>query len=638
MEDLNITVGADISNFKRGMDDAQKELAQTALAAGKMDSALKKAIPGTNQAANALQNLGRVAQDAPFGFIGIQNNINPLLESFQRLKKETGSTTGAFKALISQLGGAGGIGLAVSVATGVLTVLAQSGFFNTKKAADEAGESLKKFKDDVKGVYAEAGREAATVSGLIAVLKNETETRERKNEALKELKKINPEVFGQLKQEEGAVIGLDSAYKAYLANFKLVIAAKILQIRLEDKTTQLLKAQGIEQSSMAKAFDKIANSAAAGTGSLNFFQKKQIETSKVTNRLNREIADLNNQLTELSKGVTVKPPPVTKPKAVKDIETLSEFLAKVKKDIADTDDLGNALGLDKAKDDIAILKTGIEHIFKTFKDSGERQGAVLKLTADLDERELAEKLKARTTGAGAVAKIEVPLDVTPPKASQLNDTIQKMTVPILKAVTDFNVQVSDVLNTMMSDIASGIGQSIGDALSGKGDFAKELFTSIFQTLGNALQQLGKVAIETGIGIKAIKAAFKTLNPFVAIAAGVGLIALGAIIKNSVGNAAKFATGGFVSGPGSSTSDSINARLSRGEYVIKADSVTKYGKSFFDMINGGSFSRNNNYAAGGMVSGNIGGGQLITVEVVGNIRGNDIFIANKRAGLKIGRNG
>src|SRR5687767_10016516 len=40
-----------------------------------------KNIPkGANSAAFALQNVGRVAQDVPFGFIGIQNNLNPLLE------------------------------------------------------------------------------------------------------------------------------------------------------------------------------------------------------------------------------------------------------------------------------------------------------------------------------------------------------------------------------------------------------------------------------------------------------------------------------------------------------------------------------------------------------------------------------
>ncbi len=58
-----------------------------------------------NTAGQSLTNLGRIAQDLPFGFIGIQNNLVPLTESFGRLKAETGSAGGAFRALASSLGG-----------------------------------------------------------------------------------------------------------------------------------------------------------------------------------------------------------------------------------------------------------------------------------------------------------------------------------------------------------------------------------------------------------------------------------------------------------------------------------------------------------------------------------------------------
>jgi TP901 family phage tail tape measure protein len=47
-------------------------------------------------------------------------------------------------------------------------------------------------------------------------------------------------------------------------------------------------------------------------------------------------------------------------------------------------------------------------------------------------------------------------------------------------------------------------------------------------------------------------------------------------------------GGNVSGPGTKTSDSIPAMLSDGEYVIKADSVSKYGVGTFDALNAQRF--------------------------------------------------
>lgn len=45
-----------------------------------------------------------------------------------------------------------------------------------------------------------------------------------------------------------------------------------------------------------------------------------------------------------------------------------------------------------------------------------------------------------------------------------------------------------------------------------------------------------------------------------------------------------ASGGLVSGPGSSTSDSISAQLSNGEYVVRASAVSKYGVDFFNSLN------------------------------------------------------
>lgn len=47
---------------------------------------------------------------------------------------------------------------------------------------------------------------------------------------------------------------------------------------------------------------------------------------------------------------------------------------------------------------------------------------------------------------------------------------------------------------------------------------------------------------------------------------------------------KFAEGGFVSGPGTGTSDSIRARLSHGEYVIRAAAVRQVGVRFLDAVN------------------------------------------------------
>ncbi|MDQ0795570.1 hypothetical protein [Streptomyces sp. B1I3] len=61
---------------------------------------------------------------------------------------------------------------------------------------------------------------------------------------------------------------------------------------------------------------------------------------------------------------------------------------------------------------------------------------------------------------------------------------------------------------------------------------------------------------------------------------------GAQLKYADGGLVGYPGGGVVRGPGTGTSDSILARVSNGEFVIKAKSVARYGASFLAAINEG----------------------------------------------------
>jgi hypothetical protein len=141
--DLSINIGANTQDFQGALQKAQNLLGQFQAALKKATNVgeinylnnqianLNKTIAGINtqmnnvgrpasDATNALSNLSRVAQDAPYGFMGIANNLNPLLESFQRLQKESGGSTNALKSLASGLIGPAGIGLALGVVSSVI--------------------------------------------------------------------------------------------------------------------------------------------------------------------------------------------------------------------------------------------------------------------------------------------------------------------------------------------------------------------------------------------------------------------------------------------------------------------------------------------------------------------------------------
>lgn len=51
-----------------------------------------------------------------------------------------------------------------------------------------------------------------------------------------------------------------------------------------------------------------------------------------------------------------------------------------------------------------------------------------------------------------------------------------------------------------------------------------------------------------------------------------------------GSVVAFSSGGYVRGPGNATSDSISARLSNGEFVVRAAAVSRYGVDFFNSLN------------------------------------------------------
>ena len=91
--------------------------------------------------------------------------------------------------------------------------------------------------------------------------------------------------------------------------------------------------------------------------------------------------------------------------------------------------------------------------------------------------------------------------------------------------------------------------------------------------------LAQIAIETGVATaKGISSAMSVPFPanLAAIATTIATVISGMTSAISTVKSAKFATGGYVTGPGTGTSDSIPARLSAGESVINAKSTAMFG--------------------------------------------------------------
>jgi hypothetical protein len=124
---------------------------------------------------------------------------------------------------------------------------------------------------------------------------------------------------------------------------------------------------------------------------------------------------------------------------------------------------------------------------------------------------------------------------------------------LVDPVEEFNNSLSVLLSGTFADLIAGFGEGFATMFNGGG--IKEVMNNFLGILADGLIQVGKLAIATGLAIEGIKTALKTLNPVVAIAAGIALIALGSFVKSRLSNSAdsmggtkKFANGGIISGP------------------------------------------------------------------------------------------
>jgi len=195
LADLNVRLGADVSPLARGLNQAKGSIASFTGSIQTANTVLKRtnntilevdsAIEGLEQAyvnartaqarfaigakmtqlrtlradmtkttgavsamgggfggANmAVVNFNRVIQDAPFGILGVANNIEPLLLSFQGLKAQAGSTTGAIRTLITKaLTGPGALITAFSVVSSLAIVFSR----RNRGVGDSAEDTTKK--------------------------------------------------------------------------------------------------------------------------------------------------------------------------------------------------------------------------------------------------------------------------------------------------------------------------------------------------------------------------------------------------------------------------------------------------------------------------------------------------------------
>ena len=305
---------------------------------------------------------------------------------------------------------------------------------------------------------------------------------------------------------------------------------------------------------------------------------------------------------------------------VKQAELMKQFLEKegdtLKNNYIARQKASELFGIDGAKllEMNAQLKLQKELGIQSLVDQAEGDLKTLEASLRSDGKLSADKIDEVLKGAAAVADTRTPAERSADSLANMEKGIMLMAQKeAMKQKVETKEIDEDTGKIILRDATSqDFVDSIDRAIrSGPEAFAKT-FAKTFESedfikgmggLGilsdrlnlavTPLNQLGKSIPVLGTQLTKFTAGVTKITGFVIDAKS------GAAVPTGNGNIINNATGGYISGPGSGTSDSIPARLSDGEYVINA-SATRRNKSLLDKINSGGPV---GYAAGGAVTSN-----------------------------------
>lgn len=291
--------------------------------------------------------------------------------------------------------------------------------------------------------------------------------------------------------------------------------------------------------------------------------------AKAERELADELARVRDRLAEIRGGAGGD---VTRARLEREYQPLIEKLQRMG-DSSGAADVGRLINVEA---DIAELAK-LERQYQTVTERmaiRERELQVQKDAGMISESQMRREVLAlhqqtATEVDGMIPKMQALADATGSEEAINRVARLKVEVAGLKTVADdvaarINGDVESAFVTMFEQIGSG-AKSAKDAFA---DFARSVIAAINRIAAQKIAEALFGGMTKGGG------------------GGLGGLISGLF---SAASSAGFATGGYVTGPGTATSDSIPARLSAGEYVLRADAVRRVGVEFLHALNGGLFA-------------------------------------------------
>lgn len=541
-QSLNIVIGADIENLKKGLDSA---IVATQKAGKELSGATGEAIKGMQQQFERLasskpsmatvRQMQQIAMTARALGPEFQDFANDVIRSAGQIQDSIGDMRAEIKYFASDtrrldavLGGIQGVAGAFSAVEGATAMLGIE------------SKDLQKTMVQLQGAI-------ALVNGLQAVQ-------------------------NALQAESAFMVGIQTAavrIQTYVMGQATVAARAYATALVATGAGAILVAIGL----IAAAMGSVKKETKEATEEVNNFTKayeKQAEKAKKTSDIRQQISDelLKNELN------------AAKLKGASDAELAQveiNYLQKRKErylSMLSSVNKGSAEYLQYQRDISAIqnqidevttesqiknaekrrekkkeqLKKENEDAIKAIHDRHAGQMEAEKFLTEQAKKQQEKRTEAiakskELTGENlikgtAVAPVLVQVQIDPKSRSQIVQDFDKL-------MTDMSMAVEK----LGEDIAISLGEALGNQLSGQGNGIEGFVQSVVGQLGNFVKTVGKMLIAYGISVEKFRTAF--IQPQVAVAAGIAMVALGTAVANQMKqgpSVTAFADGGIVSGP------------------------------------------------------------------------------------------
>jgi hypothetical protein len=582
----------DVANFNAQLENTNIELARLNSLGKSFGGTAVKSFDNLKRSAGAASgaaiSFGRIIQDAPFGIIGVANNIQNFGEQFVALGDKSTTAAGKLKLFFSALITPSNLAiLAVSALTAAYQAYTLGLFDSTEETKEAISETerfnqvlnnLEKNLSAVDSARLKANKSAANELAEVELLNSVlTDTTKSENERLIVYNKLlekYPKIIGNITQEKALTEGLGEAYNLLIASIQE--RAKIEAIsgafaKVQEERILLLvkeRKEFLTQNELFKQRNDLLNKQAEALAKVNAKETKQADrnqalrdysdTSAALEKLNQE----NNNFSNIA----------------------SKTNSALQENAATLDILKEQYGgLDQALADLAKGDKPIEKIVRTFEDLSKLNLDLILERASLERLEkFSQEAEAtfssiRSGVADTRGVYTQNIDAIKQKNLEFEESLQAIGLTssqVFRAIANgaaegyssFNQFITDLATTQQffneafavleAGIENTIGDvafSIGEALGSGGNALKSGGAALLGGMAAILNQLGQLAIQAGITIEATKQSLKTLNGPIAIAAGVAMIALaGYLSSQSRALSGKFGGGGSPSGGSGST--------------------------------------------------------------------------------------